>query len=91
MIPRPRETMFEYLRVSPLLRFPIVFSRAELSSWPSTYLQRVFDEKSKRGFLVLSVQKNEKAIDETEGILSMLVKQNLETADLVKKVWKASE
>lgn len=49
----------------------------------------VFDERSKATFLVLNVQKDERAVDETEGILSALVGQDIETADLVKKVWKS--
>jgi len=47
------------------------------------------------GFFALSVQKDAKAIDETEGILSAfaskLAEQNIEPAELVKKVWKTSE
>jgi len=57
--------------------------------------QRMFDAKAKAEFSVLNVQKDAKAIDETEGILSAyaskLAEQNIEPAELVKKVWKISE
>lgn len=57
--------------------------------------QRIFDAKAKVEIFVLRTQKDAKAIDETEGILSTfaskLAEQNIEPADLVKKIWKTSE
>lgn len=57
--------------------------------------QRMFDAKSGLQVCVLSVPKNARAIDETDGVLSYLAQeleeQSLEPVDLVKRAWKSSE
>lgn len=63
-------------------------------SFYTTNIQRIFDIKSRSEICVLYVQKNIKAIIETEGILKHLArklkKQHIEPVDLVKRAWKTS-
>jgi len=86
--------------IEPLLLEPMYPSgtQAQISdtvSFCHPTFQKLFDARAKVEIVILNVPKNMKAIGETEGILCHLAakmeEQNIEPADLVKKVWKTSE
>jgi hypothetical protein len=89
------EEVIEQILLKPMYPSGTQAQISDTVSFCPLDLQKLFDVKAKAEIVILNVPKNIKAIDETEGILCHLTakmkEQNMEPADLVKKVWKNSE